>query len=90
MTGRDRQNPLDEQATAEVSYYGQDGSRTVRRYLVGGNSRLTLFVNAEAGANVQLACRVKVLSGPGIIVERPMYFSYSGWDGGHDIIGEKP
>jgi hypothetical protein len=48
------------------------------------------MVNEHAGPDYQLSTRVKVLSGPGIVVERPMYFIYSGWDGGHDVVGYTP
>jgi len=40
---------------------------------------MTVWVNENAGANYQLSCRLNVITGPGIIVERPMYFSYDGW-----------
>ena len=54
-------------------------------------TRVTLLVNQHAGPDYQLSTRVRVTSGPGIVVERPMYFIYGpGWDGGHDVVGYTP
>jgi hypothetical protein len=45
------------------------------------------MVNEDAGPDYQLSTRVRVTKGPSIIVERPMYFIFRGWDGGHDVVG---
>ncbi len=85
------QNPGTEEATVVVTYYTQEaGQLPPRTITVPAKTRLTVMVNENAGANYQLSCRLSVTHGPGIIVERPMYFSYNGWDGGHDVVGYIP
>lgn len=86
------QNPGDADATVEVTYYTQErGALSPRQVIVHAGSRNTLMVNEHAGQNLQLSTRVKVLSGPEIVVERPMYFVYNGvWDGGHAVVGYAP
>lgn len=86
------QNPGDEKATVEVTYYTQEaGELPVKTVDVPASTRVTLMVNQHAGTGYQLSTRVLVASGPGIVVERPMYFLYGGaWDGGHDVVGYVP
>ncbi len=82
------QNPGDSTATVRVDYYTQEaGTLAARTVEVPAASRVTLWVNVHAGEAYQLSSRVRVLSGPDIVAERPMYFDYSGWDGGHDVVG---
>jgi hypothetical protein len=45
-------------------------------------------VNDDAGANQDISAEVS--SDQPIIVERPMYFDYQGWTGGHDVVGYMP
>ncbi len=54
---------------------------------VPARNRATIRVNDHAGNSYQLASRLRVVSGPDIVVERPMYCSFNGWDGGHDVLG---
>ncbi len=85
------QNPNNQAATVQVTYYVQgSGALPPKTETVPGNSRITLFVNNHAGAGLQLSTKIHVTSGPGIIAERPMYFNYLGWDGGHDVVGYTP
>jgi len=85
------QNPSAEDATVKVTYYVQSsGPLAPKTETVPANSRITLFVNDHAGADLQLSARIQVTAGPGIICERPMYFNYMGWDGGHDVVGYTP
>ncbi len=83
------QNPSDGVAEVEITYYTQEqGALPTRRVDVPGRTRFTLLVNQDAGPGYQLSTRVRVTSGPDIVVERPMYFVYGpGWDGGHDVVG---
>ena len=83
------QDPSPEDAVAEVIYYTQEaGELPARQAAVPARTRVTLTVNEHAGAGYQLSTRVRVVSGPDIVAERPMYFSYGpGWDGGHDVVG---
>ncbi len=50
-------------------------------------ARQTVFVNDDAGSGYQLSARLEVTAGPDIVVERPMYFNFRGWTGGHDVVG---
>jgi Family of unknown function (DUF5719) len=85
------QNPGDTDSTCEITYYTQEaGALPVRTETVPARSRITFMVNENAGPGYQLSTRVKVTSGPGIVAERPMYFIYNGWDGGHDVVGYAP
>ena len=75
----------------EISYLTQEaGALPVRVIKVPAGSRRTIFVNSDAGEDYQLSTRLKVTAGPGIVVERPMYFNYNGWGGGHDVVGYQP
>lgn len=47
-------------------------------------------MNTHAGPNHEVSARIQVTSGPDIVVERPMYFNYNGWDGGSDVLGYTP
>jgi hypothetical protein len=86
------QNPGDTDAAVEVTYYTQEqGALPPKQVPVPAHTRNTLMVNEHAGKNLQLSIRMKVLSGPPIVVERPMYFLFNGvWDGGHDVVGYAP
>jgi hypothetical protein len=85
------QNPSDQAADVEINYYIQDvGALPPRTETVLPKTRKTVMVNEHAGQDYMLSCRVKVTSGPDIVVERPMYFIFRGWDGGHDVVGYAP
>lgn len=85
------QNPSGEDAEAEVAYLTQEaGALPPRGVSVPAGSRVTVFVNGHAGPGYQLSSRVRVVSGPGIVAERPMYFVFRGRDGGHDVVGYAP
>ncbi len=85
------QNPGDSDATVEIIYLTQEaGALPVQTAVVPAHSRITSLVNIAAGEGYQLSCRVRVVSGPAIVAERPMYFDYNGWDGGHDALGVVP
>jgi photosystem II stability/assembly factor-like uncharacterized protein len=82
-------NPEESDATLEITYFTQEkGELPDRIVTVPSNKRVNLFVNDNAGAGYQLSCRLRVVSGPGIVAERPMYFDYgAGWTGGHCVVG---
>ena len=85
------QNPGSSDASVEITYYVQgSGAQDPKSTTVPANSRITIPVNANAGPGLQLSARIKVTSGPGIIAERPMYFNFGGWTGGHDVVGFTP
>jgi hypothetical protein len=86
------QNPDNNDSVVEVTYYTQEaGALPARTVNVPAGTRVTLMVNQHAGPDYQLSTRVRVTSGPDVVVERPMYFNYgSGWHGGHDVVGFTP
>jgi exo-beta-1,3-glucanase (GH17 family) len=74
------QNSSDSPASVEVDYLTQElGALPPRTINVGARSRVTVFVNENAGPNYQLASRVRVVKGTGVVAERPMYFDSSKW-----------
>jgi C1A family cysteine protease len=82
------QNPGASEATVEITYLTQEaGVLPARTVKVPAGSRQTVLVNSDAGEGYQLSTRLKVTAGPDVVVERPMYFNYGGWTGGHDVVG---
>jgi hypothetical protein len=82
------QNPNAKTANVTITYYTASGQAIHKSWTVSANSRLTVNVNSDAGANQDISA--KVASDQPIIVERPMYFDYNGWTGGHDVVGFVP
>jgi streptogramin lyase len=82
------QNQGAQLAHVTITYYPESGSPIKRSLTVAPNSRQTVDVNNNAGANLGISS--KVTSDKPIIVERPMYFNYNGWTGGHDVVGLTP
>ncbi len=82
------QNPGATDASVSISYYPQGAAPIYGApFTVPAHSRQTVFVNGDAGSDLQLSTEVKLESGSEIVVERPMYFDYKGWTGGHDVVG---
>jgi len=80
------QNPGAEEATVLVTYYTVGGTPVERQHTVTANTRYTVFVNDDAGAERELS--MKVESNKPVICERPVYFLFAGhWTGGHDVMG---
>jgi len=79
------QNPNNGTAYVTITYYTSSGQAIPKSWTVAANSRLTVNVNQDAGGNQDISA--KVSSDQPIIVERPMYFDYNGWTGGHDVVG---
>ncbi len=84
------QNPGAQEATIEITYCVKEGSPVTKGTAVPANSRMTVPVNTDAGAGLELSCRIRSTNNVPVIVERPMYFDYSGWNGGHDVVGYVP
>jgi hypothetical protein len=83
------QNPGNTDAKVTITYYTATGQAIDKPWTVPANSRLTVNVNQDAGANQDISARVS--SDQPIIAERPMYFNYNGvWTGGHDVVGFVP
>ena len=82
------QNPGAVNANLEVTYLPTGGSPFKRNWVVPAQSRQTVFVNQDAGPNLEISMRIK--SDQPVICERPMYFNFKGWTGGHDVVGYAP
>jgi hypothetical protein len=83
------QNPGTRDASVQITYftldYGVKGPYTV---VVKAGTRKTVYVNEQAGSNLQLSAQV--VSDQPVVAERPMYFNYNGvWTGGHDVVGHR-
>jgi hypothetical protein len=79
-------NPGDQAADVNITYMFSDGTTKVQAVNVGAHSRVTVSVNANvpAGMDVSLA----VNSSQPILVERPIYFNFQGnTTGGSDTLG---
>ncbi len=86
------QNPNAASSRVKVTFMLGDGSVKTWTQAVGGHSRFTLTVKQVLGeyddAAHDFSAKVQTTDGSGIVVERPMYFSYrNAWTGGHDVIG---
>jgi len=82
------QNPGNSDAHTTITYYTTSGQVIPKQWTVKANTRLTVSANSDVGANQDISTRVS--SDKPIIVERPMYFDYNGWTGGHDVVGFVP
>ncbi len=84
------QNPSDADARVEVDYLTQErGPLPPRSLTVPAASRVSIRVNGDAGPDLQLSCRVRVVSGPPVVAERPIYFDFRGLSGGHVSSGRR-
>ncbi|MDY6796939.1 MAG: IPT/TIG domain-containing protein [Actinomycetota bacterium] len=84
------QNPGVEDSRLEISFLDQGGSGTVNSVDVPAGTRVTVWVNGEAGSGRDLCSSIEVVSGSPVVAERPMYFDYYGCGGGHDVVGFSP
>jgi len=85
------QNAGDASATVRIDYRTQEAGTLPARWVeVPADTRVTVFVNEDAGEGYQLGAELTVTSGPDIVCERPMYFDYGGRNGGHDVVGFIP
>ncbi|MEW6554176.1 MAG: DUF5719 family protein [Actinomycetota bacterium] len=84
------QNPGSVDADVTITYYpGGDGDPIVQvQPTVAANSRYTVYVNVDAGAGLSISAKVD--ADQPVICERPMYFNFTGLDGGHDVVGFIP
>lgn len=83
------QNAGAEDATVLITYYTQEkGALDPKEVSVPAGTRRTVMVNDHAGAGYQLSCGLS--SDEPVVVERPMYFEFRGWTGGHDVVGYAP
>jgi len=88
------QNPSGSNANVAITYMKGNGSTQVQTVGVAKNTRYTVRVADALGqaddAAHDFSAKVES-SGPGVVVERPMYFNYNGfWTGGSDVVGALP
>ncbi|MGZ3643773.1 MAG: S53 family peptidase [Ktedonobacteraceae bacterium] len=87
------QNPSPVQAASiNVTYLFQSRSAITIAHTVPASSRFTVYVNQDLGipptaTQQPISAIVQVTNGPGIVVERPMYFKFKGIQSGTDVIG---
>ncbi len=82
------QNPGNSDAHTTISYFTASGKVINKQWTVKANTRLTVSANSDVGTNQDISA--KVSSDKPIVAERPMYFDYNGWTGGHDVVGFVP
>lgn len=77
-------------STVTVTYMFDSGAPVEKNYTLNPNERKTINVNGDVGAGKSVGARISTRSGPGVMVERPMYFSGNPGsgpvDGGHAAI----
>ncbi len=78
-------NPNGATANITIQYSFRGGGGKTQTMSIGPNSRSTVDVNTAAGTNKEVS--IDIMSDQKIIAERPMYFSFSGIDGGHNVVG---
>jgi hypothetical protein len=88
------QNPGTTAADIKITYMLGNGTQSEQTLQVAPNSRSTVPVKAHLGEGADEAhdfsAKVESTNNTQIICERPMYFVYNGWDGGHDVVGYAP
>jgi len=74
------QNRSDSESVVEFRYLTEEaGELPARTVRVPANTRTTVFVNEHAGPGYQVATSLRVVSGPSVVVERPLYFDREKW-----------
>jgi Family of unknown function (DUF5719) len=85
------QNPGPSTANVTVTYMKGDGTTQAQSLSVPSNARGTVHPSDMLGSGDDAAhdfsCSIVSTNGVGIVAERPLYFDYRGWDGGHDVVG---
>jgi hypothetical protein len=77
-------NPNASAANLTITYFLGSGSPVQQLLQVAGNSRATVHVNQVLPDGSDSS--VHISSDQPIVVERPMYFTFNGWTGGHDAM----
>ena len=84
------QNPGADEAEVSITYMTNEGEVGPFVMMVPPVSRDTVLVNSQLDEGLDVS--VKVEGDKGLVVERPMYFTYTGaghepWEGGHVVMG---
>lgn len=82
-------NPLDYDATLEVTYLLPNGGSVVRHHTVGRRERLTIWVDHEdpALADTAVSTVVRSTNGQPVVVERAMWWPQGTWHEAHNSPG---
>ena len=67
-----------------ITYYRGSGDPVQQLLAVAANSRSTVHVNDVLPSGTDSS--VHISSDQPVVVERPMYFTFNGWSGGHDAM----
>ncbi|MHB8895707.1 MAG: LamG domain-containing protein, partial [Candidatus Geothermincolia bacterium] len=78
-------NESEEDGSVEVVYLFPSKQGFIKTYPITAGSRRTINVNAEVGPDQDVSLIAR--SDTPFVAERPMYFDFSGYNGGHDITG---
>ncbi len=79
------QNSGDGDANVTLTYMLETGANIEDNIVVPAHSRSTVNVNAAVGPGHDVSTRVS--ADRFIVAERPMYFDFYGWTGGHCTLG---
>jgi hypothetical protein len=84
-------NPSHQDARLRITYYLARGPPVIKEMVAPARRRTTVVVHESAqgvGRGQEVAAKVEVTNGVGVVAERPMYFRYAdGVDGGHIVVG---
>jgi hypothetical protein len=85
------QNPMDRATRVKTTFMRGDGSQKEQTFDMAAHSRYTLraddVIGRGDGPSYDFSAKVASTDGGTIVAERPMYFDYRGWTGGHDVMG---
>lgn len=74
------QNTSTAEAKVEITYMTQEhGALPARTVVIGAGQRVTVFVNSDAGENLQVSTGVRVVKGGGVMSESSIYFDKTRW-----------
>ena len=85
------QNPCRSDANVVITYMRGDGTTVEQALTVPAQARSTVsakdFLGEGEDPAFDFSCTVECNNNLWIVAERPMYFDYNGWPGGHDVVG---
>jgi len=79
------QNPGDNVTNVQIDLMYPDGKVQTKTLYVNPHTRVTISVDDMVDGPCDVAATIK--AGSPIVVERPIYFDYHGWTGGHNTSG---
>ncbi|MHB8893927.1 MAG: hypothetical protein ACYC99_01955 [Candidatus Geothermincolia bacterium] len=85
------QNPAGAATKVRATFMRGDGNQSDKVFDVPAHSRYTLkaedVIGRGDGSAFDFSAKVESVDGGNIVVERPVYFDYKGWTGGHNVMG---